>query len=155
MTLQQIMVVESTGILVHKEKNGGAIYAGATGGTQASGTIISNSKFINCTSGSRGVLTWIGNNGLIVNNTFIDCGKSSGSTNYGGVQAIQIQQGNNNQIIGCNFTNCTSTLGGGAIRLQGDGSNLVNNITIADCHFDNCTAQESAGAVYMNYTAIH
>lgn len=135
---------------VDKEKNGGAIYAGATGGTQASGTVISNSKFINCTSGSRGVLTWIGNNGLIVNNTFINCGKSSGSTNYGGVQAIQIQQGKNNQIIGCNFTNCTGTLGGGAIRLQGDDKNLVDNITIADCNFDNCTAQQSAGAIYMN-----
>ena len=134
---------------VDKEKNGGAIYAGATGGTQASGTIISNSKFINCTSGSRGVLTWIGNNGLIVNNTFIDCGKSSGSTNYGGVQAIQIQNGKNNQIIGCNFTNCSGTLGGGAIRLQGDNGN-VDNITIANCNFENCTAQESAGAIYMN-----
>ena len=138
---------------VDAQKNGGAIYAGATGSTAASGTIISNSKFINCTSGSRGVLTWIGNNGLIVNNTFINCGKSSGSTNYGGVQAIQIQQGKNNQIIGCNFTNCTGTLGGGAIRLQGDDKNLVDNITIADCHFDNCTAQQSAGAIYMTSLA--
>ena len=135
---------------VDSQKNGGAIYAGATGGTQASGTIISNSKFINCTSGSRGVLTWIGNNGLIVNNTFIDCGRSSGYATYGGVQAIQIQQGKNNQIIGCNFTNCTGTLGGGAIRLQGDDKNLVDNITIADCNFENCTAQQSAGAIYMN-----
>lgn len=132
---------------VGSTKNGGAIYAGTSQGT-AIGTIISNNKFKNCTSGTRGVLSWIGDNGLIVNNTFIDCGKSSGDVRYGGNQALQIQYGKNLQIIGCEFYNCTSNVGG-TLRIQGEGGS-ANNIIIADCIFDNCSSAGSGGALVIN-----
>ena len=133
---------------VNGTKNGGAVYAGSTNAV-ASGTIISNSTFINCTSGTRGVLNWIGNNGLIINNTFINCGNLTGDTRWGGNQAIQIQNGKNTQIIECKFYNCTSNTDGAGIRVQGD-DNSVNNLTIANCTFDGCIAANSAGALYIN-----
>ena len=135
---------------VDAKKNGGAIYAGANDQTPASGTILSNSTFINCASGSRGAVTWIGDNGLIYNNTFIECGNLTGTTDYGGVQAIQIQNGKNNQIIECKFYNCTSSTGGAGIRLEGNAGK-VTNITIANCTFDGCIAANSAGALYVNH----
>ena len=131
---------------VDDNKNGGAIYAGATSG-DPKGTVLSNSTFINCTSGTRGVVTWNVQDGLIYNNTFINCGRPSGSTSYGGNQALQIQNGNNAQIIACEFYNCTG-IGGGTLSLNIDSKG--QNITIANCTFDNCSNTGDGGAIYSN-----
>ena len=128
-------------------KNGGAIYAGANTGGTSKGTVLSNSTFINCTSGTRGAVNWNAQNGLIYNNTFINCGGDWNATlDWGGRQALQIEKGHNTQIIECKFYNCTGIGGGGALRVQDQGE----NITIANCTFDNCTNRDDAGAVYIN-----
>ena len=125
--------------------NGGAIYAGATSGNPV-GTVLSNSTFINCTSGTRGSVNWNVNGGLIYNNTFINCGGDwSEILNYGGRQALQIEKGHNTQIIECKFYNCTGIGGGGALRLQQEAT----NVTIANCIFDNCCNNGTAGALYI------
>ena len=103
-------------------KNGGAIYAGAN-------------------------RNWNSVGGLIINNTFINCGSnSSATTQYGGRQALQIEKGNNTQILLCEFYNCTGIGGGGALRIQDQGE----NITIANCTFDGCSNTGTAGAVYIS-----
>ena len=128
-------------------KNGGAIYAGANSNIIPKGTILSNSTFINCTSGTRGAVNWNSVGGLIINNTFINCGSnSSATTQYGGRQALQIEKGNNTQILLCEFYNCTGIGGGGALRIQDQGE----NITIANCTFDGCSNTGTAGAVYIS-----
>ncbi|MEE0924863.1 MAG: Ig-like domain repeat protein, partial [Methanobrevibacter sp.] len=128
-------------------KNGGAIYAGANSNIIPKGTILSNSTFINCTSGTRGAVNWNSVGGLIINNTFINCGSnSSATTQYGGRQALQIEKGNNTQILLCEFYNCTGIGGGGALRVQDQGE----NITIANCTFDGCSNTGTAGAVYIS-----
>ena len=128
-------------------KNAGAIYAGANTNVIPKGTILSNSTFINCTSGTRGAVNWNSVGGLIINNTFINCGgNSSATTQYGGRQALQIEKGNNTQILLCEFYNCTGIGGGGALRIQDQGE----NITIANCTFDGCSNTGTAGAVYIS-----
>ena len=132
---------------VDDTKNAGAIYAGANTNVIPKGTILSNSTFINCTSGTRGAVNWNSVGGLIINNTFINCGgNSSATTQYGGRQAMQIEKGNNTQILLCEFYNCTGIGGGGALRIQDQGE----NITIANCTFDGCSNTGTAGAVYIS-----
>ena len=132
---------------VDDTKNAGAIYAGANTNVIPKGTILSNSTFINCTSGTRGAVNWNSVGGLIINNTFINCGgNSSATTQYGGRQALQIEKGNNTQILLCEFYNCTGIGGGGALRIQDQGE----NITIANCTFDGCSNTGTAGAVYIS-----
>ena len=132
---------------VDDTKNAGAIYAGANTNVIPKGTILSNSTFINCTSGTRGAVNWNAVGGLIINNTFINCGgNSSATTQYGGRQALQIEKGNNTQILLCEFYNCTGIGGGGALRIQDQGE----NITIANCTFDGCSNTGTAGAVYIS-----
>ena len=128
-------------------KNGGAIYAGANTGFTPTGTVLSNSTFINCTTGTRGTVNWNAVGGLIYNNTFINCGASNlaATTQWGGAQALQIEKGNNTQIIECEFYNCTGIGGGGALRVQDQGE----NVTVANCTFDNCSNTGLAGAVYI------
>ena len=132
---------------VDDTKNAGAIYAGANTNVIPKGTILSNSTFINCTSGTRGAVNWNSVGGLIINNTFINCGSnSSATTQYGGRQALQIEKGNNTQILLCEFYNCTGIGGGGALRIQDQGE----NITSANCTFDGCSNTGTAGAVYIS-----
>lgn len=132
---------------VDDTKNAGAIYAGANTNVIPKGTILSNCTFINCTSGTRGAVNWNSVGGLIINNTFINCGgNSSATTQYGGRQALQIEKGNNTQILLCEFYNCTGIGGGGALRIQDQGE----NITIANCTFDGCSNTGTAGAVYIS-----
>ncbi|ADC46813.1 adhesin-like protein [Methanobrevibacter ruminantium M1] len=132
-------------------KNGGAIYAGANTNVKPVGTVLSNSTFINCTTGTRGAVNWNSQGGLIYNNTFINCGvaNTSVTTSWGGAQALQIEKGNNTQIIACEFYNCSGIGGGGALRVQGDGHSGYN-ITIANCTFDNCNNTGLAGGVYLS-----
>ena len=112
---------------------------------------MSNSTFINCTSGYRGAVNWNAVGGLIYNNTFINCGARNLTLTikYGGAQALQIEKGHNTQIIACDFYNCTGIGGGGALRVQDEGT----NVTIANCSFDNCSNIHTAGAVYLTNNA--
>ena len=119
---------------------------------------------ITCYDQEYGALTWKGDNGKIINCTFINC-KSS----YGGTVTIT---GKNCTIINCTFSsNLIGIYGsGGAIIWEGSGGNIINstfvkNICYNDagvilgktgsCNIINCTfsdnkASKRGGVLFLN-----
>ena len=86
---------------------------------------------ITCYDQEYGALTWKGDNGKIINCTFINC-KSS----YGGTVTIT---GKNCTIINCTFSsNLIGIYGsGGAIIWEGSGGNIINSTFVKNiCYND-------------------
>ena len=163
------------------EKDGGAFFVSSSSSV---GSQVSNCTFMNCYSVFRSgaAICWKDNNGLLINNKFINCSSMSGDrpefSGQGG--AVYFEAANNNLIINNNFTNCSALWDGGAIYYRhhtGGCSNnthinctfennfvgrnggalylCTSNNTYENCVFINNTANETGGAIYYSYSSTY
>ncbi len=123
-------------------KNAGAIYMGDSR-NKALNPVISNCLIINCTQGNRGTVNLNSINPHVINTTFVNISKIGGND---GFRALEIQQGDNSEIINCTFENCYGN-GEGAGALIRAGSNA----TIAGNTFINCTSTNNNGGGLTSY----
>ena len=127
-------------------KDAGAIYFQNQNGKNST---LSNCTFLNCSSLTRspGAVCWREDNGLIINNQFINCSAmSTDSTQYSGQGgAMYLENARNNMLINNTFVNCSASYDGAAIYYR---ANSKNNTHI-NCTFINNTAHRNGGALYF------
>ncbi|MBE6487853.1 MAG: hypothetical protein E7Z86_04000, partial [Methanosphaera stadtmanae] len=131
------------------EKDGGAFFVSSSSSV---GSQLSNCTFMNCYSVFRSgaAICWKDNNGLLINNKFINCSSMSGDrpeySGQGG--AVYFESANNNLIINNNFTNCSALWDGGAIYYRHHSGGCSNNTHI-NCTFENNFVGRNGGALYL------
>ena len=92
----------------------------------------------NAVSGRGGAIDWVGDNGEVINTTFITCVAVEGGAIY------VANTSDNMKIINSSFTSCRATNGdGGALELLGD------NVIVLLSNFTSCSAMGSGGAIAL------
>ncbi|WP_406533835.1 DUF3344 domain-containing protein [Methanobrevibacter sp.] len=98
----------------------------------ASNVIFRNIIFANVNSSDNCTIYWAGDDGSMLDCSFVNCAAGSGGAIY--------WRGNNGNVSGCSFVNCAAETGG-AIYWTG------NNGVVSKCSFVDCSA-DNGGAIY-------
>ena len=137
MNVSNIKINNYTFINNTADVSGGAIYVMAGSDNCKVHNCYFEENFVtNGIRGRGGAIDWIGDNGEVINTTFISAVAVEGGAIYVAVTS------NNMTITNTSFTSCRATNGnGGALELCGD------NVTITLSNFTSCFSLKSGGAI--------